>query len=384
MSDDEKVGSEKKGRGTERDRAMVEPVVVDEAFFMWLDRLFNEPPAEGQFPERLEVRIVIGKQRKYGPLLENIPFAPVNASAEAIKKGAGTGKPDKEKLVELSNRILHSIQRDCDETRKPTVYGIFAWHFRRGDEPYSQFLRRCEPKGRYSKNNGAEDEDDEDKSLERRFSTQILRHQETMFGLAGAAMEGMYDRQDRTIARLLDRNERLEGRVEKLVDMLERALNMEAERHERLEWAKVKVEGVRKGLDFAIQMAPPLLNQLAGKQIVPTSDTHETITLRNFFRTVEEGGAMTKEQAYAAFGEYDETPDRNLIKPGVLTPVQGEILVRVALGQMAPDELDKLMPDGPHQVTGEQAVRLQQIFSLEQIAPLMLIFESRRNKKAGG
>ena len=180
MSEETTTSDKKNGRSTERERAVVEPVVVDEDFFKWLERLFYEPPAESQFPERLEVRIVIGRQRKYGPLLENIPFAPAGASAEAIKKGAGNGKPSKEKLVELSNRILHSIQRDCDETRKATVYGIFAWHFARGDEPYQQYLKRCEPKGRYSKTNGVEYEDDEEKSLEKRFSVQVLHHQEVI------------------------------------------------------------------------------------------------------------------------------------------------------------------------------------------------------------
>jgi hypothetical protein len=296
---------------------------------------------------------------------------------------AGANKPTREQLVQMSNEILYLTQRDCDVHRKSVVYHVAAIHFSVSPEPYERWLLRCTPGATYR--NGAngenEDEDDND-SIEKRIAAQSMRHNETMFNLYGASMEGILDRQDRIVERLLDRNDRLETKNEKLMDMLERALDMKVEREVKLEREKLKTRAIEKGLDFALAMAPPLVNQLAGKQVIPTNDTAETIALKNFFKPVEEGGLLTKEQAQAAFGQWDDTPEHNLVVPGVLNRDQVMILVSVANGSTSPDELNKLIPpDGACALTMDQIVSLQQIFSMEQIAPIMLIFEARRNAR---
>ncbi|KKW46509.1 MAG: hypothetical protein UY96_C0003G0012 [Parcubacteria group bacterium GW2011_GWB1_56_8] len=91
---------------------------------------------------------------------------------------------------------------------------------------------------------------------------------------------------------------------------------------------------------------------------------------------------LTKEQADKAIGIWDET-NQCISKPGVLSQGQSQILFQVAYGQAPPEELDKLLPGGILAVSMEQLARLQQIFPLEQIAPLMLIFQSRQNADKG-
>lgn len=380
---DTETPSDKKRRG-ERDRSQVEPVAKDQAFFEWLEKLFYDEPEPAHFPERLELRIVTGKHReKFGPLIKQLVFAPAKATEETIKAGAGRRKPTKEELVALSNELLFRMQKDCDESRQQVCYGVHVWHYSRGDEPYERYLKFVKPQGRYSKDEGhASDDDEEPKSLQERFGIQILGHQERLFGLYGGGFEGLLDRMDRILERQDLRIEKQDQRIEKLNEMLERALSHEAEREEKRMWAQLKIKGADRALEMATTLAPPLINQLVGKPIIPTNETAETIALKNFFKRQENGGSLTTEQSNAAFGTYDENPPHDLIKPGVLSYEQAKILLDVAECRIPPDELDKLMPGGALAVTPEQAAALAQIFSIEQLAPIMLIFESRNRRRA--
>src|SRR6185369_9513254 len=344
MSDntEEESGGKKKGKPTDRDKALIEPVIKDQALFEFLELLFYDDPEPAHYPDRIEVNVVKGRDKgQLTSTVLSLPFAPVKASKEAIAQGAGQGKPSREKLVALSNRILHAMQLDCDASRSRQCYGVHAWCHSRGDDPYMRFLKHCEPKGKYPREG---QEDDEDETYEKRFVAQVMRHQEQMVSLLGAGYEGHSDRQDRMSERLLRRNEYLESRIDKLLDIVERSLSLEAERKERLEWAKLKTHAARQGLDFALAMAPPLINQLTGKPILPTTDTPETIALKNFLKTEQEGGLLTEEQVNAAFGRWDDTPEHNLVAPGVLTLDQATVLFHVAYGKLPADELNKLMP----------------------------------------
>lgn len=361
-------GTKKKDAPTDRDRATVEPIPKDEEFFLWLERLFD---GSQNFPEYLDVRVVRGKDfATMGPRIRQIPFP------------SGVPKPTREKLVAMSNEILHLVQRDCDQQRREVVYHVAAFHFNRSDEPYERFLIRRKAGPTYRNGESGASEDDEENNIEKRFSSQVLRHQEQMVGLLGAGYEGIIDRQDRTVQRLLDRIEKLETKNAQITEQLERALSNQIERDQQKAWNEMKIQNVQKALDLGMAVMPPLLNQLAGKQVVPTNDTAETITLKNFFKTTKEGGKLTEEQANAAFGTWDEKG--TLIKPGILTYEQSAILYEVAHGKRSPDDLDKLMPGGPYAVSMEQFVALQQVFTMEQLAPIGLIFQARQAKQQGG
>ena len=361
----------------------VEPVPKDRLLFEWLEKLFYTEPENAHFPELIDCRLVSGKHNeKYGPYLKKVQFAPINVAEEALKKMPGkTRKPNREQLCSLSNELVFLMQKDCDESRRALTYGVHAWHFTTESEPYTRYVKHMKPQGRYSKENGTS-EDDDALPMSQRFEGQILGHHERMFNLVGGAFEGMMDRFDRLLDKAHERIEKQDAVIQKQNEMMERALSLQAERDEKMEWTKLKVKSVEKGLEFASSMGPPLLNSLVGKQVIPTNETPETITLKNFFRTVEEGGLLTKDQVSLAFGEWDESPEHNLLKTGVLSLEQGQILFGVAHGKIPVDALDKVLPGGQFGLSQEQAMALQKIFTIEQLAPIMLIFESRRNKNA--
>ena len=376
MTDDTEEDSSNGKRRSDRDKAQVVPVCKDEELLEWFEALFYDEPEVAHFPERVEVHTLSGRYlQKYEKLIEQIVWTPQTTKKDG-KQVLNERKPSKEKLLATTNKLIHKMQSECDNTGKTLVFGIFAWHFSRGDEPYSTISRRYSPRGRHVK-----DGTEEDMGPEKLFANQILGHQAQMVGMIGAAWEGITDRDNRTIEQLLARIKHLEEQLEKKSEQLERALSNEIDRDERRQWVAFKIKSAEKGLNLVEGIAPPLITKLVGNNAIP-GQSPEAVALKNFFKTVEEGGMLTKEQADKAIGIWDET-NQCISKPGVLSQGQSQILFQVAYGQAPPEELDKLLPGGILAVSMEQLARLQQIFPLEQIAPLMLIFQSRQNADKG-
>lgn len=345
-----------------REKSQVEAVPRRPDFFEWLERLFDG----AQFPEKLETRVVQGKNfERLGPMIKQIIFPP-----KAVK-------PTKEMLVALSNELLFLMQRDCDIQRKSVVYGVHCAHFSRDNDFYERWLHRATPSPLRANDGIARDDAEEEQTQDARFSSQVLTHHERLFQLYGGGFEGLLDRFDRVLERQETRIIKQDERIEKLSEMLERSLSLEAERAEKREWNQLKIRSVEKALDLGLAIAPPLVNQIAGKQVIPTNDSSEAITLRGFFKKTSEGGSLTEEQAVKAFGTDDG-------KPGILSFDQAKLLWDVAHCKASPDELDKLLPGGGLAVTPEQFVALQTMcgFAQEQIAPLYLLFQNRMKHKA--
>ncbi len=279
----------------------------------------------------------------------------------------------------MSNEILHYTQRDCDIQRKITVYSVSAWHFSKGDDAFERFLIEQRP-GLANRNAGEPRSDDED-SIENRFSVQVLKHHESMFSLYGGGVEGLLDRFDRDKERDHNEIDRLRKENSDLRSQLERALSLEAEREEKRAWIKLGVNAAERGLNMAENVLPVLIGKFAGNGA--SADTLETLTLKKFFKPIEQGGQLTLAQSNAAFGVYDDSPQHNLVKPGVLTLDQGKLLYEVAFGKVPFDEIDKLLPGGSLAITGEQFQRIvtECQFSMDQILPLKIIFDGRMAKR---
>lgn len=379
MSDDvekdERPAKGKKGAPppSDREKARVEPVPKDEKFFEWLESLFF---GAENFPEALDVRVVRGKD-----------YATMGPRIKQYLYPAGRQKPTKEEIVKLSNEILYLIQRDCDVHRKRVVYHVAAIHFARGPEPYERWLLDCQPGAtyrngsspRHSDGDGGDGDGDEEGSVENRFGVQILKHHERLVDLLGGAFEGIMDRMDRMLERSLQRNAQLETRVEKLLDQVERARSLEMEREQQRLWNDVKRDAAKRGLEIGSQIVPPLVNRLIGQSVVE-SEPLEVVTLKNFFKEKSEGGQFTPEEGEAVFGKWDVSDPQSvkLIRPGILTPAQSHVLIKVMSGEMSPAALDQLVPGGSEQILPEQAMALQQIFGMERLAPLLLLFQSRQ------
>lgn len=361
----------------------VEPVPKDPAFFEWLETLFN---GETQFPEKLTIRVVTGKDGdRPGPMIKQLVYAPGDYKA-------GAPKPARDKIVALSNEIIGLCQDRVNQIRKPQMCGVFASHFSREVDYYESRILRFNPSkaGLLTVNAKDPDEapDDED-SMEKRFSVQILKHHERMFDTVQAATENLIDRYDRDKVRDNDEISRLREENHRLREENERALSLKDERDRKRLWTEVGVKAADKGVNLAMDMAPAFLAHLTGKSL-PGGKSPESITLANFFKTTDEGGLLTQAQAEAAFGKWDDTDMNRLIKPGVLTVDQGQILFKVSTCEFPVEKLFEVMPGsgGPHEITMQQVIALRSncgFDEMAQLAPLLALFntlDARRQKQA--
>lgn len=375
-------------KGSEKDPAAnhpttkVEPKPRDTEFFEWLERAFY---GVGDYPERLEVRIIYGRNHeKGGPIIKTLVFAPPKATEAEKKAGVGNSRPSREDLVALSNEILFLCQQDVNVGKTTRAYGVRLWHFRLGPEPYARYSLRMTPQGATDSNEAPTDEESDGtfgspQGMMKAYGEQFLGHHERMFGLYAGGIESTFDQQARLIAQQGKALEEARASLARQQEITERALSLEAEREAAREWRRVGIRATEKGLDLAMGLAPGILGQVLGnKQLAATADTPESLTLKAFFRKESEGGTLTDKQIDAAFGTWD---DGKVISPGVLTQLQSVILLEVSEKKRPADALDELLQGGSAEITGEQAMQLQQIFSMEQLAPLLLLIQTRMAKK---
>jgi len=368
-------------------KTQIEPVPKDPKFFEWLEKLFD---GTSQFPERIETRVVSGRHNeRLGPMIKQTLFSPqaresakqeAKESAKETKtgeKGRNSAKPTREDLVAMSNELLYLCQRDCDQARRPTTYGVHVSHFLREVDFYERWVMALRPQGIHAPKDGEEaaGDDEEGGTPLYRAQLQHLSHSERMFSLHTAAIEAIVDRQDRALERSASVEEKLRSANERLLEIVEKLQSNAHARAQELQWNDMKIRSVEKGLELAINLAPPLLNQLTGKKTVATSETPESLTLKTFFKLEKDGGKLTTEQADAAFGKYDN--DDNLVKPGVLAREQAKLLWDVAHCVAATDELDRLLPGGSLEVKQEQVIALQSIFQPEQFMPIVAMIGMR-------
>jgi hypothetical protein len=384
---------------TAQESILIEPQPKRTDFFNWLEQLFDGPT---EMPERIEVCAVKGRSCEIiVKVIHGYPFLPeareapngqVDGEGEktaTTKKAAEkasrvkAGKPSRERLVHLSNEILSKCQGETDAIGREQRFGVHAIHFVRDSQPYSRFLIRCSPQVVKE----AEDEEDDNSpgAAYKRYPVQALDHDERQFSINTELTLGLIDRQNRELERMSrDLGEqRMATRVAQ--EAVERLQSLSLDREMARDWNKLKIDAARDGMQLVMGLAPPIINQLAGKKVLPTNETPESITLKAFFKPTNEGGRLTSAQADEAFGAYDDTPEHNLTKPGVLRKEQVRVLIDVAHCTQGPEALDKLIPpDGELAITMDQVMQLQRIFPLEQIAPIMILFQSRQHRAGNG
>ena len=368
-------------RKTDRERAQVESIPVDEELFSWIEALFYSDPEVSHFPERIDIHVMEGKsKRTFGQCLKIFPFAPKKAPSRKAQEESGVqymgeNKPTKEKLVALSNQIVGIMKRDTDTSGRPQTYGICAWHGSLSDEPYDRTTRSYKPRGMYKSEGGADEEDVTD---ERRYLRMMQEEHRSMVGLIGSIWEGSTDRDHRTIEAQRVRIAYLEKRVEELTERLERALSMELEREEKRQAMALRNRMADRGFSLVENYAPLLLPKLIGGK--NAAEMSEVLVLKNFFKMKDDGGQLTQEQIVQVFGVWDDKGAQT--HAGILTEEQSSILFRVANEQVPPSELDKLTPGAVCGITNDQLSRLQHVFKIEQILPLLEMFKSRQMRQA--
>ena len=349
----------------------------NERIFEFLDSLFID---DKNFPESIDVRQVAGTDyHKYGDPVKKIPFS-------------SSTKPGKERLVSLTNDILLRMRQDCDVRQKETVYHIAARNPALGEDFYDRILFRCKPSKRWAKRGeelgigGGVEGDDDEMSFASRYNMKMLEHHEKWIGLVGGMLEGLIDRGDRQATTAFSQLERAQAKNLELLEVNIRMAQADDERQERREKAKMWRENINKGLDMAWKVLPPMLTAFTGNKNggpsgwVPNTESIEASTLRSFFETKDSGGFLTAEQFEVVCG----TPNKEgvIVRPGILTPEQVNLLVQVANLKENPESLDFLTSGGKYEISQAQAMAILQAgIPMEALAPIKMLLDVRMAKR---
>lgn len=360
------------------------PTIRNRQLFDFLEALFYgvDDAEPEQYPERLELNVVAGR---YSEQLKAIvwtqQFAPIKAPIESQRRGAGQGKPSKERLVALSNYLMEQMQRDCDAYGHQRSYGVHAWSTSRGDNPYMRVLFSLRPKGIYPRDPDADDEEGDGKLDNNKVLVQLMDQSRQMHEVQMTAIMGLIDRYNRDKERDSSEIDRLHRTRADMFDKLEKALSLELDREERREWQRLRRQVADKGWQVVETYGPALMAALIGKNKGGNANDPAALqgtvldiaeVLLTFLKNSQE------KQLVDAFGDWDS---QRCIKQGVLTPDQAMILVHVAQRQMPVSELAKLTPpSGECAITPDQYMKLTEIFTPQQLAPLQQVFMSQMSK----
>ena len=375
-----------------KDKIQVEPSINPKLkdFAEWLIESFYGP---GDYPEKIEVRIVYGPRlATTGALIKQILYPPnmvedskddkeTNGNGKTEKKRA---KPNREELIGLANEISARCQNDCDGVGRDTDYAVHLIHFARSDDPYERWVLKkhpAVPKSRGEVGNGEEGDDEYGGHGLARVEGQRLGHHERMFSMVGGMLESLVDRQDRIIVRQEEALRAADERHARSMELVEKARQLEHERQMQRDLHEVKMKAIDKGVELFTGLAPSFMGMITGKKTDGIQESSESFTLKLFFKHEKDGGKMTDEQLDAAFGAFDDSPEQNQIRPGVLSVPQGKLLYDVAQCRVPASELEKLLPDsGELSLTQQQIVQLQQIFG-DQLIPLMAMVGTIMHQK---
>ena len=358
----------------DRDQKKAPLLPTNEDLFNFLDALFT---GEGEFPERIDVRTVKGRNKdQYGVQIKQFPYK------------SGSTKPNRERLVMMSNEIINRIRIHTDTLQRDTTYMIGAYNSGRSDDFYEIMTISARPSKKWrnsGEGHGEPGDDDEEESLATKQLAMQLDNNKEMFRLVGGMIEGLIDRSDRQAQSAFIQLEKAQLRNIELLEVNMKLVQADDERQERREKSKMWRENISKGIELAWQNLPPMLASMKGPNAnanwTPGTESPEANTLRDtLFKVKEEGGKISQADFETICGKLDD--NGMLTVAGILTPEQVQLLMRVATKEANPDALDELLPGGSLAVTSEQGNRLIQTGALEALMPLKLLLEQQMAKRA--
>jgi len=354
-----------------RDKTQVIPEPVRPDLFAFLEKLFD---GAEQKPEKIELR------QAYGPGARK--YATSTITQKEFKTNAV--KPTREQLVAMSNEFVDLAQSNCNEVGKAHKYGVLAKHYAKSDAYYGVFVLSLKPRQRADYEPGDGDEDDDDfGDRDRRHRDSLLsysldhikqadeneRWRQEQFALATGDLLERYQNLNQM---LMQHNMELQKEHRELFKTADEALSRKSEREMAAEMQKFKIGMMQDGFQFLKQMAPVAVNQLTGKQTIPTEKSNESIAIEQFLE------GLTEQQAVSLFGTMQ---DGKLLGDGIFTPEQAEIFAGVANCTVPPTALDQLFVDGSEvSIKPEQIMKAQGVVAAQQFGPLVALFMTRNKK----
>ena len=339
-----------------RDRVQVQPHTDNEALCDFLEASFSQEV----FPDRITVQTVAGvgcKQR--GTALKTYPYKP------------NVPKPTRENLVALSNEISALAQNDCEGIGKPQRYGVHVWNAAQSEAPVSRLLLPKRPKGLIDADGDSisfEEEGGHDKHVHDAFK-QVHEHNRFMIEQFHESLGALVDRFTSRMDTIEDRNEKLTEKNFTLIERLEDFVSKDHVRKMDMAMQELKVSAIKEGIDTVKSLLPVLINQATGKQTIPTSETTESIAVKNFL------SSLTNEQTLELFGWSNEKSE--FVQAGIFDSDQTTLFTSISKCEVSGDNIDNLVAS----FRPDQIGRAQAILRASQYIPLFAITTERQKRK---
>jgi hypothetical protein len=387
VSDTESTYSKDRGKDAEP-RVRPEPV-GDPKFVSFLLSLWGSPEDRPTYPQKIEVWTIRNSKGKIHRLTQIRP---------AVIYSPTSKEPTQEEVVKLANEIFHDAQRHCNSFGKQQSYGVIPYQFGSGDDYVCVYGITFKPTemlimGRGKDSVGRDDDDvrgasydDEDDSglgggPQARLLAYSLKQNEIALAdsrfVLREALELVKDSAEALRAENESlRQQRKEADLRQLdmIKLQQDLLDRSKERELKARWSEVGVGTAEKTVDMGLSMLPAIVNRFSGKEVVPTKNSMESIIVANFIKSI------TPEQARAAFGYAGE--GQPPVPDAIFSLPQGALFSAIAAQQVPGDRIDDFLEGGALEITGEQLMKAQALFSMEQLFPLGDLIRTRLERRA--
>lgn len=330
------------------------PTPADEALCAWLAERYSGD----EYAQRIQVCQWVDNRRG------DVVFTHDQKAEPSDGKKAGS-KPrlTRERIVEISNRIVAAAQADCDALRRSTVYAVLSFHPAMGSDAYSRHLLRCTPKTALTVDVGAVV--GEDNIMSTRLLLGLLadekRDKRWVFEQCMNVISGAAERDVSRIRALENIADGTWERQAKLLQATEAALSTADERRLKREWNQMKIEGVKDAIGTVKSLMPGLV------AVATHGRTGVVEGVKTFAST------LTDEQKIRLFGRWTDADTQ--AEPGILDANQTRLFGSIVAGRTEParlvDFLNSIRPD--------QFAAAQQVLTQDQLTALVAVGDAFRS-----
>jgi hypothetical protein len=363
---------DKEAKSKDKDRP---PTVAPEPASVELFEFIVKHFSNGSMPQLIELRQAFGPGGRH--YAEN--------AIDSWEFRLNQPVPSHTELIEMTNKILALAQRDCDELGKATGYGILFKNHVKSDKYYGVFYKKLSPKSRYiDSESGEADGDDVIPDAKRRdsllaFSLEHMRESDLnerwRSEQFAKSTGGILEHYQQLAAMLMKQNLELMHEHREMVKQTDDALSHKIERELAAKKEEFRMQMLGDGFNFLKGMLPVAVNQITGKQTIPTDKSNESIAVQSFL------DGLSKAQAEQLFGHFDE--GGGLKGDGIFSSEQTQIFAGVAQCRVPPAALDQLI-EGAHAVTEAQTAQAMTVLSQQQVMPLLALIMSLKKKQMDG
>lgn len=363
-SDDKGRGVRGTKRATEATarRSAINPQPRDEKLCWWLESEWHRHEGVSG-PSRITLGTARGPHKdRMGRVVRDIPFGP----------GA---KPDKERLIEITNELVGAAQSDCDAVGRATVYQIVIFDPARDSDTVGRHLMRMEP----SLLTGADDDEDEgsggtvkDELLRELYHDRRFQqvHNARMFESYQNAVEGIIGRYEARLQASEAANATLLQTHMELIRVREEMLDRRQARELKADREKFFQEKIQRGINMIESVVVPIAQAKIASMVQAAGGAAAVGELSALQQWVQ---ALTDEENIALFGAWN---GEQCVEPGILTVEQAQQFVAVAKG--ASSDIEAFQSS----LTVEQIARVQSAIATPKLAALMSIVNGMKTKAA--